>query len=91
MSMHREWIATCDGPGCPASVTCPASMSKPDFGLYLNDAGWAAAPFTPQTYCFNHFALMPEPPKPSEAELERAAQKIAAAFAEHESRHQSRL
>lgn len=89
MTMKRVWQASCDAPGCSAEESAPGSYKREEFGMYLNDQGWAAAPFTATTYCYrpDHFGLMPEAPAPTEADLNRAAEKFSAAMREHELRH----
>ncbi len=80
MSLKKQWVATCDEPGCPATFTGRASLPLADFGESLNDAGWAAAPRRPQTFCPDHFREFEEF-EPDPELIERAARKMAEAFA----------
>ena len=55
MTLRRQWIASCDEPGCEETWVYPhSSHDRWDVGIALNDAGWQAGPGKPETYCPKH-------------------------------------
>lgn len=83
--MGKKWVATCDEPGCAATVTAPASRSSESFGMQLNDDGWAAGPGRSETYCDAHYREFEVLPRDL-AEEERSMAAFVKAMAENDRR-----